>query len=350
MSMTAFGIAAVELGLVPDVVTRAGIRRLCRARLDSETRSAATLEPQLIEALRTGPIARVPEKANEQHYELPPEFFGEVLGAHRKYSCCYFESPSSTLDEAEAAALRITCERARLEDGQQVLELGCGWGSLSLWMAERYPQSRITALSNSAPQRMFIEGLARERGLKNLRIVTADMNDFDPAALGGESGFDRVVSVEMFEHMHNYERLLQRIAGWLRPQGRLFVHIFCHRKFAYLFDTAADDDWMGRHFFTGGAMPAEDLLTRFDTDLRRVERHCWNGDHYRRTAEAWLANLDRRRGVVMPILVRAYGEREAKRWFHRWRVFFLAVAELFGYGRGDEWFVTHQLFARKDER
>lgn len=350
MTATAWGIAAVERGLVPDALTRSAIRRLCRERLRAEQRSEKSgLSEVLLASLREGPIARVPEKANQQHYELPPEFFSAVLGPHRKYSCCYFETPNATLAEAEAAALRITCERAQLADGQEVLELGCGWGSLSLWMAELYPQSRITAVSNSAPQRRFIEALAAERGLRNLRIVTADINDFDPATLGADAPtFDRVVSVEMFEHMHNYALLMRRIAGWLRPDGRLFVHIFCHRDFAYPFDTAADDDWMGRHFFTGGMMPSERLLGRFDDDLRLIARHAWNGDHYRRTSEAWLANLDARRRTAMPILRQAYGRHEAKLWFHRWRVFFLAVAELFGYADGDEWFVTHQLFARRD--
>jgi len=343
MSLVSVGIAAVERGWVPDVVTRAAIRRFCRARLnepagsDSGGRQAAL--DSFCERLRRGPIAPVPEKANAQHYELPPEFFELVLGPRRKYSCCYFADEQTTLAEAEEAALGATAEHALLADGQEILELGCGWGSLSLWMAERFPGGRITAVSNSAAQRALIEGAARRRGLTNVRVITADMNDFDIDA----GRFDRVVSVEMFEHMHNYERLLARIAGWLRPDGRLFVHWFCHARTPYAFGTGADDDWMGKHFFSGGLMPSEELLSRFDRHLEVIARRRWNGDHYRRTAEAWLANLDGRREEVLGVLAGVYGRREASIRLERWRIFFLSVAELFGFGGGDEWFVSHQL-------
>jgi len=350
MSVVGLAIAAVERGLVPDRVTRAAIRRLCGARLReaarAEARAAKARGRSAMDAfcdeLRRGPIALVPEKANEQHYELPAAFFELLLGPRLKYSCCLFGGEGTTLAEAEEASLAATAENALLADGQEILELGCGWGSLSLWMAERFPAARITAVSNSTPQRTFIERRAAERGLTNLRVMTADMNDFEADA----EGFDRVVSVEMFEHMHNYERLLERIARRLRDDGRLFVHWFCHRKYAYAFGTENDDDWMGRYFFTGGLMPAEDLLGRFDHDLEVVERRAWNGDHYRRTAEAWLANLDARRGEATAILDDVYGRREAGRWLERWRMFLLAVAELFGYGGGREWFVSHQLLRR----
>ena len=350
MSLLSLSLDAVERGLIPDALTRSAIRRLCEQRLrDSDRGNDIANERSLqsfVASMISGPVAPVPDKANEQHYELPPEFFAAVLGPRRKYSSCFFPETSSSLAEAEEAALAITCERAQLADGQDILELGCGWGSLSLWMAERYPHSRITAVSNSAPQRGFIEVEAAARGLMNLQIITADMNDFHAGQVENLSHFDRVVSVEMFEHMRNYAKLLERISGWLRPDGKLFIHIFCHRRFAYPFETEGDSNWMGRYFFTGGIMPSEHLLRRFDEHLQVIRQWRWNGQHYQRTSEAWLTNLDQRRREILPILESCYGRAEARRWFHRWRMFFLAVAELFGYANGEEWFVTHALLER----
>lgn len=344
MSGWSWGIECVERGWIPDAWTRAAIRRLCTARLQEcgggrDLALACEESESFLEELRSGPIALVPERANEQHYEVPPEFFGLVLGRHRKYSCCWWPAGVESLDEAEAAALDETCRRAQLEDGQDILELGCGWGSLSLWMASRYPHSRITAVSNSRPQRQYIESEARRRGIDNLTVLTADMNHFQFAGT-----CDRVVSVEMFEHMRNYERLLRGIRSWLRPDGALFVHIFCHREFAYPFETEGDENWMGRHFFTGGLMPSEALLARFQTDLRLERQWRWSGQHYQRTADAWLANLDRERTAARAILAQCYGAAAADRWLNRWRMFFLAVSELFGYSGGREWFVGHYLF------
>lgn len=345
MRLMSLGIDAVERGLVPDLVTRAVIRRLCAQRLNDSHRGmdqamgGSKQLQELVESMRAGPIAPVPEKANEQHYELPPEFFAAVLGPRRKYSCCFWPTATTTLAEAEAASLGITCDRADLTEGQQILELGCGWGSLSLWMAERYRSSHITAVSNSAPQRHFIESEAASRGLKNLSVITADMNEFTTEP----HRFDRVVSVEMFEHMRNYDRLLERIASGLRPDGKLFVHHFCHRTLAYPYETDGDANWMGRYFFTGGLMPSEHMLTQFNRHMRVAEQWRWEGTHYQRTSEAWLANLDAHRREVLPILEAAYGRDEARRWFHRWRMFFLAVAELFGYANGTEWLVSHSL-------
>lgn len=346
MGVLQTGITAVEWGLVPDGVTRRAIRNLCRQRLhdlapDYEAEQKRRQE-FFIDSMRTGPIALHAHKANEQHYEIPTEFFRLVLGSRLKYSCCLWPEDRCTLDEAEDAALRETCEHAQLADGQSVLELGCGWGSLSLFMAQRYPNSRITAVSNSTLQRHFIESRAQERKLENLRVITADMNHFVPPEAAYEAQFDRIVSVEMFEHMRNYKTLLARIASWLHPQGKLFVHIFCHRGLVYPFETDGAANWMGRYFFTGGIMPSHDLLTRFDQDLKVTRQWTWNGRHYQRTAEAWLDRLDAHREQILPILKSTYGS-DGRRWLHRWRMFFLAVAELFGYGDGREWFVSHSL-------
>lgn len=336
MSLTALGIEAIERGLVPEIWTRAAIRQLCRQRLRELARQPAGMPAELDE---DGPIAIETRAANEQHYELPPEFFQLVLGPRRKYSCCYFTEWSTRLDQAEDAALAVTCQRAELRDGQRILELGCGWGSLSLWMAECYPNSSIVAVSNSTPQRLFIEAEVRKRGLDNLQVVTADINDFSwrPA------DFERVVSVEMFEHVRNHRRLFQRIAHWLRPDGKLFVHVFCHRAATYPFETEGAGNWMGRYFFTGGIMPSAQRMTEYP-DLFQVEAHnIWLGGQYQRTAEAWLQNLRGHRDRILPILAATYGSQAAPRWYRRWRMFFQAVAETFGFDGGREWFVSHYL-------
>ena len=337
-----------EQGRVPDGVVRAGIRRLCRQRLrDIEARdieaSARRLET-FVRMMDRSAVAPVPERANEQHYEVPPEFFAHALGAHRKYSCCHWGPDTTGLDEAEAEALRITCERADICDDMDILELGCGWGSLSLWLARHYPASRITAVSNSGPQRDFITAQAAAGGLDNLTVITADMNDF--AAPGS---YDRIVSLEMFEHMRNYRELFGRVHGWLKPGGRFFMHIFCHRSTPYAFVDEGDNDWMSRHFFTGGIMPSDDLPLRFQERLQLVERHRWSGTHYERTANAWLENMDARRAEIMEIFGQTYGRDDAARWFQRWRIFFMACAELFGLDGGREWFVGHYLFRRIED-
>lgn len=339
-------IELCERGLVPDGLLRLGMRRLMAARLATESADRGEAEfrqyQTRLAALRTSPIAIETGKANEQHYEVPAEFFRLVLGPHRKYSCCEYPTGGETLAEAEELMLRLTCERARLANGQDVLDLGCGWGSLTLWMASQYPGSRITAISNSASQREFILAEARSRGLANVRVITADANDFVP-----EQRFDRVVSVEMFEHMRNYALLMERIAGWLTPDGRLFVHIFCHRSLLYPFSTGDDFDWMARHFFTGGIMPAEDTLLYFQDHLRLEQQWRVAGTHYQQTAEHWLQNQDRNRAAILPVLAGVYGPDQASLWFNRWRMFFMAVAELFGYAGGTEWFVAHYRFGRR---
>ncbi len=343
---TARAVGWVEQGLVPDRVVRLGIRRLLKERLaevhaaDAETAEEAN--QAFIEEMRRAPIALVPEKANEQHYEVPAEFFARALGPHRKYSSCFWAEGVEDLGQAEAAALEMTCERAGLVDGQDVLELGCGWGSLSLWMADHYRRSRITAVSNSHSQRRYIEEQAEARGLVNLRVITCDVNRFETRA----GHFDRVVSVEMFEHLRNWPHIFARVAGWLKPGGRFFMHVFAHKGAPYAFVEKDAGDWMSRHFFSGGMMPGDDLALNFQDDLRLLKRWRWDGTHYQKTAEAWLRHMDAARDELMPIMKDTYGGA-ADTWWQRWRLFFMSVAELFGYEDGQRWWVSHYLFARR---
>jgi cyclopropane-fatty-acyl-phospholipid synthase len=269
-----------------------------------------------------------------------------VLGRHRKYSSCLWREGVADLDQAEADALTVSCERAGLEDGMRVLDLGCGWGSLSLWVAEHYPGCQVTSVSNSAPQREYIEAQARQRGLDNIRVLTRDMNAFD----AGETGqkFHRVLSVEMFEHMRNWGELFRRIRGWLEPDGRFFMHVFCHRDAAYAFEDRGPGDWMSRHFFSGGIMPSADLPLRFQRDLRLERQWKWNGRHYEKTANAWLERLDRQAPEVRALFEGVYGADQAQKWVQRWRIFFMACAELFGQDRGQEWYVSHYLLAPRE--
>jgi cyclopropane-fatty-acyl-phospholipid synthase len=343
--MPQLALAFTERGVLPDRLVRRGIRRLLQQRLAEidagDADAAAARSEAFVAAMREAPVALLPEKANEQHYELPAAFFAQVLGQHRKYSSAWWPPGVARLDDAEAAALEASCSRAGLADGQRVLELGCGWGSLSLWMAAHYPASRITALSNSHSQREHIEAEARRRGLANLQVVTADVAGFRPP--DGER-FDRVVSVEMFEHLRNWPEMFRRVAGWLRPGGRFFMHVFVHRSTPYAFEDRDDSDWMARHFFAGGMMPSDDLALRLQDDLRLVSRWRWDGTHYARTAQAWLANMDARRAQVWPLLAATYGPERAGLWWMRWRLFFLSCAELFGYEGGQAWWVAHYLF------
>ena len=342
-------IGWAEMGLVPDAVIRAGIRRLSRERLAdieaNDCEAASRRLNEFVEHMRASEIAPVPELANEQHYEVPPAFFGQVLGAHRKYSSCFWDASTSSLDDAEALSLKISCERAGIEDGMDVLDLGCGWGSLSLWIASHYPHATVTSVSNSAPQRRYIEAQAEARGLRNIKVITADMNAFDI-----EQRFDRAVSVEMFEHMRNYEILFGKVASWLKPGGRFFMHIFTHRNSPYAFGDQGPSDWMSRHFFSGGIMPSTDLPLRFQRDLALQKQWRWDGTHYEKTANAWLVNMDARAEEVREVLAPVYGADKVQQWMQRWRIFFMACAELFGLNQGQEWFVSHYLFSRQADR
>jgi cyclopropane-fatty-acyl-phospholipid synthase len=339
-------VSLAEKRLLPDFLIRTGIRRLLSTRLENERRIGKEESVDAFVAeLKRSPIAVETDKANEQHYELPAAYFLKVLGPRLKYSCGWWSDSANTLAASEEAMLRLTCERAELKNGYRILELGCGWGSLTLWMAEHYPESMITAVSNSRTQREFILNRAEEQGLTNVEVVTADMNTFKP-----EEQYDRVVSVEMFEHMKNYHRLLENIGNWLRPEGKLFVHIFTNRHYAYHFqDSEAPSDWMANTFFTGGTMPSDDLLLRFQDDLR-IQRH-WrvNGVHYSRTLEAWLQLQDQREREILPIFEETYGSPEAaKLWIQRWRIFYISCSELFRYRGGWEWMVSHYLFRKPD--
>ena len=334
MNLVAAVTAAAERAPMPDAMTRAGISYLVgrtRRRLAGQPPRDAVFAADMARY----PIAEHTDAANSQHYEVPAAFFADVLGPHRKYSCCLYPDETATLADAEAHGLRQTAAYAGLADGQRILELGCGWGSLSLFMAQAYPSSHITAVSNSRSQRSAILGLAAERGLTNLDVVTADMNVFEP-----EGRFDRIVSVEMFEHMANWRPLLARMRGWLTPGGRAFLHVFSHRSHGYRFDRRDAGDWIAQHFFTGGIMPSHALIRQFP-DLFEVEEEWrWNGRHYQRTALDWLANFDAHSERIDPILRQVYGA-DAALWRRRWRLFFLATAGLFGDDEGNEWAVSH---------
>ena len=338
-------IKLAEKGLLPDSFIRFGIKRLCSERLvkassfsddDMEKEHAAW-----IEVLKKSPIALVPEKANEQHYEVPPRLFELVLGNKLKYSSGFWPEGISSLDQSESAMLDLTSERAELVDGQDILELGCGWGSLTLYMAEHFPKSKITAVSNSNDQRQFIEERCRQLKLDNVRVITADMNDFRAEGL-----FDRVVSIEMFEHMRNYEKLLGRVNTWLKKEGKLFVHIFSHQKVAYPFEDNDDADWMAREFFSGGQMPSHRLLMSFPGQMKIEKDWRVSGTHYEKTSLAWLQKMDKNKAEVLELFKKTYGENDAKSWFQRWRIFFMSCEVLFGFGRGSEWGVSHYLFEK----
>ena len=330
----------LEKNLLPDWLVRVGIRRLLAQRIREE--EARYDRAAYVADLKTRALAEQTAAANEQHYEVPTAFYQRCLGRRLKYSGCLYPTGRETLDEAEELMLALYGERAQLEDGQHLLELGCGWGSLCLYNAERFPNSRITAISNSRTQKEHIDTEARKRGLKNLRILTCDINAFDI-----EPGqFDRVVSVEMFEHLKNYDLLFKNIARWLKPGGLLFTHIFTHSRFSYHFVARDETDWMSRYFFTGGQMPAHDLFMQFQDDLKFVQDWRVNGRHYQQTAEHWLKNMDAHRDEILPLFRDTYGPDQAEKWWAYWRVFYLACAELWGYRRGEEWLVSHYVFRK----
>lgn len=345
-------IQMAEQGIVPGPLVRFGIRRLCEVRLDSLSQ-VDRVDPQAslkyVQMLRSSSVAVATNVANEQQYEVPADFFSKCLGPHLKYSSAYWPEGCGSLAEAEHQALQITMARAEIVNGMNILELGCGWGSLTLALAEKFPSSKITAVSNSASQRTYILTQAALRNLTNVDVLTRDVSSLEH--IGPKDGhYDRVVSVEMFEHLRNYEVLFGRVRRWLKPEGKLFVHIFTHKKYAYLFESEGDDNWMGKYFFTGGQMPSHVLLKSFQKDMKLEREWAWDGTHYQKTAEAWLKNLESNKKDVMLLFEQIYGKKEAVGWFNRWRIFYLAVAELFGYRAGAEWGISHYLFSRAELR
>jgi len=333
----------LEKDLLPDPVIRFGIRRLLRQRLQEIAHpSPAAQVADFARQLRSLPIAVNTTESKEQHYEVPTAFYQRCLGPRLKYSSGLYPTGRETLAQAEEAMLALTCERARLADNLDILELGCGWGSLTLWMAEKYPQARITGVSHSRTQREHILAEAAQRGLANVQIITRDMREFDTTA----GAYDRVVSVEMFEHMKNWPRLMTSIYRWLRPGGLFFAHVFVHSRFAYHFEARDASDWMSRYFFTGGMMPAHDLFPAFQDDLKLVEAWKVNGRHYARTAEHWLQNMDAHKDEILPLFAATYGADQATKWWSYWRIFYLSCAELWWFREGEEWHVSHYLFRR----
>lgn len=339
-------LASLERNLLPDAV----IRRLTRLLLAGRLRSCYKPSPELqlsdllhfVHSLREMPIAVMTEKPKSQHYELPTSFFKIVLGNHLKYSCCYFKDKLSTLEDAEKAMMELYCERSQLKDGHTVLDVGCGWGSLSLYIAQKYSGCKVTGICNSATQKAHIEEQCRELQLGNLGIIVADISTFEM-----EGSYDRILSIEMFEHMKNYGDLLKKISRWMKADGLLFVHHFCHKAFAYHFEDVNDDDWITRYFFSGGTMPSAHLLLYFQDDVSVVNHWLVNGKHYAQTSEEWLKRMDENKSSIKPIMESTYGKDSAVKWTVYWRTFFLSVAELFGYNNGEEWMVAHFLFKKK---
>ncbi len=344
-NLTATAIELTETGLIPDWLLRAGIRKLIRSRIQSlkqaDCEANNDLTQAFINGIRGAPIAINTQSANEQHYELPAAFFSLVLGRQRKYSACYWDPLTDDLDQAEINALRISSERAGLSEGMHILELGCGWGAWTLWIAQHYPGSHITGVSNSRSQRDYIISQASARGLGNVEIITADMNAFDT-----ERQFDRVISIEMFEHMRNHEHLMSRIASWLKADGAFFMHVFCHRDTPYFFMEESESDWMSKYFFTGGMMPSDALPLYFQNHLHLLNKWRWSGLHYEKTANAWLQNMDGRKDEIHSIFSDTYGADHVDRWWIRWRIFFMSCAELFGFADGQQWWVGHYLFKK----
>ena len=341
--MSAINLA--ENCLLNDFLIRHGIRQLCKKRLKEELANHPEKQQlrfqKLIEELRESPIAIETAAANEQHYEVPALFYQLSLGKNLKYSGCNWPDHIKSLDDAEDYTLNLYCERAEIKDGMDILELGCGWGSLTIWMARHFPNSNITAVSNSHSQKKHILKRAEEAGISNISIVTCDVNE-----LKLEQKFDRCVSIEMFEHMRNYKSLLERLSSWLNPKGKLFVQVFCHRYIMYPFKTEGSDNWMGRYFFTGGLMPSIDTLLHFQDHLKIESRWLVDGTGYEKTANAWLENLDKNRDQIIELFSDTYGKQEAKVWTQRWRMFYMACAELFGYKNGSEWCVAHFRFTK----
>ncbi|MBC7428364.1 MAG: class I SAM-dependent methyltransferase [Bacteriovorax sp.] len=342
-------IKALEHGFIPDPVTRAGIRTLLKKRIE-ESNDAVKSDPDYlnnyVQSLKKSPLAIMTKEANQQHYEVPTSFYDLSLGLHKKYSSCYWEESTKTLEEAEQLALNLSIEHAGIVDGMRVLELGCGWGSLSLELAKRFPKSQIVAVSNSKTQKTYIDVEAKKRGLPNLSILTRDLSLKENYEFGVEK-FDRVMSIEMMEHLRNYELFFKYLSFSIKDDGKFFIHIFTHKKIPYFFETEGEENWMGKYFFSGGQMPSRDLLDEFNNDLIVERKWDWNGVHYSKTLEAWLNNTDQEKALVLEMFKQTYGKDQAIVWYNRWRVFFMSCSELFKYENGKEWGVTHYLMTKR---
>lgn len=338
--------ASLERNLLPDPVIRRLTRLLLASRLRSGYKSSSDLQLsdllRFIHSLKEMPIAIQTDKPKVQHYELPTSFFKLVLGSNMKYSCCYFPAASKSLEEAEAAMLELYCERAQIKDGHTILDVGCGWGSLSVHIANKYKNCKVTGICNSTTQKAYIEERCRELQLENVEIIVADISTFEM-----DASFDRIFSIEMFEHMKNYQALLKKISLWMKEDSLLFVHHFCHKTFSYHYEDTSEDDWITRYFFTGGTMPAANLLLYFQDDVSVVNHWLVNGMHYAKTSEEWLKRMDKNHCSITPIMEETYGKASATKWTAYWRTFFIAVAELFAYNNGEEWMVAHFLFKKK---
>ena len=334
-------VRLAENGIIPTWLIRAGIRMRLKRKLEQEHDRHPAFKENFVKMLRNSPIAIATDDANDQHYQVPTDFYKTILGPCLKYSACYWPEGVETLQAAEIASLELVAERAQIDNGHSILDMGCGWGSFSLWAASQFPDSQILAVSNSLTQAQYIRSEAETRGLGNLNVVTRNMVEFDP-----EQSFDRIVSIEMFEHMRNYEMLFRRVSGWLKPGGRLFVHVFSHKTYAYDYDDSDPSDWMSNYFFTGGIMPSHDLFSHFNQDLQIDEDWKLNGMHYTRTLEAWLDNLDAEFDYIHPLFMNHYGKDSTKQWINRWRMFILACSELFGYKNGTEWGISHYRFKK----
>lgn len=343
-SVVKFFVRGMEKGYVPDPVIRFGIRNLLKQRL-KEMKSQDIISHAKL--LKESPLAIMTRQANEQHYEVPTEFYELCLGQHKKYSSCYWDENTSALEEAEQKALDISIERAEIKDGMRILELGCGWGSLSLELARRFPNSPVTVVSNSATQKQFIDSQAHKRGFKNLTVLTRDLGKEENYHFGDEK-FDRVMSIEMMEHLRNYEKFFSLVSKFMKPDAKFFIHIFTHKTTPYFFETEGEDNWMGKYFFSGGQMPARDLFDQFNKHLTVARKWDWNGTHYQKTLEAWLLKMDQNEEQVRTLFKQAYGAENVELWVNRWRVFYMACSELFGFNKGEEWAVTHYLLTVKN--
>ena len=343
--MLNLGIKLTELGIIPESVLRVAIKKIIQQRLSEipiNTEERQSKKTDFIEALRSSPIALSTNQANEQHYEVPPSFFQEIMGSYLKYSCGWFDENTTSLDTAEENMLKLYVERLGIQNHQRVLDLGCGWGSFTLFAAEKFPNSNFVAVSNSNDQIEFIKNTAKARSLENVEAIKQDMND-----LSLEGSFDRIISVEMFEHMRNYGALLKNLGDHLLKDGKLFVHIFTHRDHPYPYEVRGPSDWMSKYFFTSGLMPSHDIFSYFEEDF--VVRQSWkiNGMHYAKTCNLWLQNHYKNKKTILDIFTGHYPN--PRQWFVRWQLFFLACEELFAYSEGKEWFVSHYLLTPKRE-